>query len=64
MIIDVVGKIYRAGKTKTGKNFYNLLIARADGQFDNFTLFSDKEYKAGQEIRVKANVYVQMGNEG
>jgi|WetSurMetagenome_2_1015567.scaffolds.fasta_scaffold00012_36 hypothetical protein len=63
MELMVKGKIFKSGKTKKGSNFYNILVPRSDGQSDVFTLFSDKEYKVGVDISVKANAYVQMGNE-
>jgi hypothetical protein len=63
MEVPVVGKIYKAGKTKKGQNYYNLLIPRSDGQSDSFTLFTDREYKVGQEIKTKVNAFVQMGTE-
>lgn len=63
MEVPVKGKIYKGGKTKKGQNFYNLLIPRSDGQQDSFTLFTDREYKIGQEIAVKVNAFIQMGTE-
>lgn len=63
MIIEVVGNIYKGGRTKGGKNYYCLLVKRPDGQSDSVTVFTDKEHKIGAEVKIKVNAYIQTANE-
>jgi hypothetical protein len=64
MVIEIKGEVFKAGVSKkTGKKFYGLLVDRPDGQRDTITIFSDKDYKAGQKVALKADVFIQMANE-
>ena len=63
MIVALEGQIYKAGKTKNGKHFCNVLVKRPDGQSDSVTVFSEREHKAGTLYKGNVNAYVQMCSE-
>lgn len=63
MVVEIEGQIYKAGKTKNGKNYSNVLVKRPDGQSDSITIFSEKEHKPGTVFKGKVNAYIQMCNE-
>lgn len=63
MVVDLEGSVYKAGVTKKGQHFCNVLVKRPDGQADSITVFGDVEHKTGSVFKGKVNVYVQLCNE-
>jgi len=63
MLVALEGQIYKAGKTKNGKNYCNVLVKRPDGQSDSITIFGEKEHKPGTIFKGQVNAYIQMCSE-
>ena len=67
MVFEVKGEIYKSGTVGKGKlagmKYYRLLVQRHDGMKDDFTLFSNNDYKVGQEIKVLVDSFIRSAVE-
>jgi hypothetical protein len=50
---------------KPGKNLYNMLIDRGDGQKDVMTVFTSKTHEIGtnKAVKITANAFIKSVNE-
>jgi len=64
MILELSGKIIRAGKSRAGQSYISVLVPRPDGQQDVVTVFTKSDnHKAGQDFKGKVDAFIRMCGE-